>query len=323
MTLAVLPVLLAGCWACMISMPGDSWSGPLQPLSREEQAVAGGLRRDVEMLAGTIGNRNLFASSKLVQAADFIEARFKEAGLAPTREVFDTRMGKASNIEAEIRGDRQPGEIVIIGAHYDSVFSCPGANDNATGVAALLALASALAGHPGPRTLRFVAFANEEPPFWETEAMGSRVHARRCRERGEKIVAMISLETLGCYSDRDGSQRYPFPVGLFYPSRGNFAAFVGNLGSRSLVRRIVGSFRKHAPFPSEGAALPSWIPGVGWSDHSSFWSEGYPAVMVTDTAPFRYAHYHTAQDTPDKVDFDRCARVVVGLRKVVEELAGE
>src|SRR5262247_1107697 len=119
---AVMAALFAGGWTCMISMPGRSWSGPLQPLSGEEQAVAGSLRRDVEMLAGTLGNRNLYAPTKFAQAADYIEARFKEAGLAPVREVFDTRMGKVSNIEAEIRGDRQPGEIVLIGAHYDSVF---------------------------------------------------------------------------------------------------------------------------------------------------------------------------------------------------------
>lgn len=309
-----------GSWACMIRMPGTSWSGPLPPLSEEERAVAESLKRDVEALAGRIGNRNTHAYPKLMEAVDHIETRMKEAGLTPARQSFDLKVGVCHNIEAEIRGARHPEEIVIVGAHYDSVFGGPGANDNATGVAAMLTLAAAFSRPAPDRTLRFVAFVNEETPYFMTDQMGSRVYARRCRERGEKITAMLSLETMGCFSDRDGTQDYPFPVGLFYPSRGNFIAFVGNLGSRSLVRGSIATFRRHAQFPSEGAALPGGMPGVGWSDHSSFWNEGYPGIMVTDTAPFRYAHYHTANDTPDKVDFERCARVVVGLVPVVAEL---
>jgi len=109
---------------------------------------------------------------------------------------------------------------------------------------------------------------------------------------------------------------------MIYPSTGDFIGFVGNLSSRGLVRRAIGVFREHAQFPSEGAALPSWVPGVGWSDHWAFWQEGYPAIMVTDTAPFRYTHYHTGGDTIDKVDFRRFARVVSGLEPVIRELAG-
>jgi hypothetical protein len=134
---------------------------------------------------------------------------------------------------------------------------------------------------------------------------------------------MLSLETLGYYSDREGSQRYPFPFGLLYPSRADFVGFVSNIGSRSLLRRCVGSFRRTTAFPSEGLAAPAWIPGVSWSDHSSFWEQGYPAIMVTDTALYRYPAYHTAADTPDRVDFDRLARVVAGLARVVVDLAGD
>ena len=141
--------------------------------------------------------------------------------------------------------------------------------------------------------------------------------ARRCRERGEKVVAMFSLETIGYYDDTPGSQKYPPPFGLFYPSEGNFIGFIGNLASRNLVRQVVGAFRQNEQFPSEGAALPELIPRIGDSDHASFWHEGYPALMVTDTANFRYPYYHTPEDTIDKVDFDRLARVVRGLEKVV------
>jgi len=132
---------------------------------------------------------------------------------------------------------------------------------------------------------------------------------------------MLSLETMGCFSEAEGSQSYPLPFSLFYPSRGNFIAFVGNLESRSLVHRAIACFREHARFPSEGGAVPGFIQGVGWSDHWSFWQAGYPAIMITDTAPFRYAHYHLATDTPDRIDFESLARITAGLEKVVEDLS--
>jgi Zn-dependent M28 family amino/carboxypeptidase len=172
------------------------------------------------------------------------------------------------------------------------------------------------------RTVRLVAFVNEEPPFFLTGDMGSRFYARRSRERSEKIVAMFSLETIGYYSDAKGSQHYPFPFSLFYPNTANFIGFVSNISSRDLVRQSIASFRQHTAFPSQGAAAPGWMTGIGWSDHWSFWREGYPAIMVTDTALFRYAHYHTPEDTPDKIDYARTARVILGLARVIAELAG-
>jgi Zn-dependent M28 family amino/carboxypeptidase len=172
---------------------------------------------------------------------------------------------------------------------------------------------------PG-RTLRFTAFVNEEPPYFRTELMGSRVHVANARKRGEKFVAMLSLETIGYYSDRPKSQKYPPPVGLVYPDTGNFIGFVGNLSSRSLVRSCIRTFRDTTSFPSEGLAAPEFVSGVGWSDQWAFWQVGCPAIMVTDTAPFRYPHYHEASDTPDKLDYERMARVVGGLGRVVGEL---
>lgn len=186
---------------------------------------------------------------------------------------------------------------------------------------ATLALARRFADRQPARTVRFVLFVNEESPYFQTEAMGSLVYARECRQRGDNIVAMFSLETIGYYSDRPGSQQYPWPLSAVYPSTGNFIAFVGNIASDHLVKQVVESFRRHAQFPSEGGALPGVIPGVGWSDHWSFWQAGYPALMVTDTAPFRYAHYHSAEDAPDKLDYESTARVVVGLDTVLDEMA--
>jgi len=304
----------------MIRMPGKSYSRPLPPLSPYEMALSHVLRNDVEKVAGQIGIRNLDRLSALSQAADFIENRLKEYNYIVERETFEVERKQYSNIKVEIRGSRLPEEIIVIGAHYDSAGDSPGANDNASGVAALLALAHTFSREKPVRTLRFVAFTNEEPPFFKSDFMGSRVHAKRCREGHENIVAMLSLETIGYYSDVKRSQIYPPLLSLFYPSTGNFIAFVGNLSSRRLLRQVITSFRRNALFPSEGAVLPSWIPGVDWSDHWSFWKEHYPAIMITDTAPFRYPEYHSISDTPDKIDYERLARVVVGLEKIIREL---
>lgn len=305
----------------MIRMPGQSYSGPLPPLSSREQARRDGLRRDVEKLGGAIGERNTVFHRHLIAAAEFIEAELRQAGYDIRRQEYEVAGKICRNLDAETKGVTRPAEIVIVGAHYDSVLGSPGANDNGSGVAALLALARAFAGKSAARTLRFVAFVNEEPPYFQTRAMGSMVYAGACRGRGEDIVAMISLETIGYYSDERGSQAYPFPLNFFYPGTGNFIAFVGNVSSRRLVRKAVESFRRHAPFPSEGAAVFGFIPGVGWSDHWSFWRHGYPAIMATDTAPYRYPFYHSAGDTPDQIDYDRLARVVSGLEAVVADLA--
>jgi len=300
-------------------MPGKNISTAAQ-LSADEIVLRGELAADVQKLAGEIGERNMQRYPQLNAAADFIEDSFSRAGLRTRRDTYEVDGRACHNIEAEIPGTRP--QIIVIGAHYDSVFGAPGANDNGSGVAALLALARRFAGKTTGQTLRFVAFANEEPPYFQTEQMGSLVYARRCKAHGDRISAMISLETMGYFSDAPRSQTYP-SVGIrpFYPSTGNFIAFVGNIRSRALLHRSIRLFRQQAKLPSEGGALPSFIPGVGWSDQWAFWQCGYPAFMVTDTAPFRYPHYHEATDTPHKLEYDRFALVVSGMEKTVAELA--
>ena len=318
-------VPLSWAYMTMIRMPGASFQGPLPPLTEVQLALRDSLLSDVETLAGEIGPRGVMEPEALAAAAAFIEQSLADAGYEVARQCVEFGGTSSCNIEAERRGGRLADEIVVIGGHYDSVLvesqPCPGANDNASGAAATLALARAFAEQSPQRTVRFVLFVNEEPPFFQNPYMGSWIYAKRCKERNENIVAMLSLETIGYYSDEPGSQKYPFPLGLLYPSTGNFITFVGNVGSRNLVRQSIGSFRRHAKFPSEGGALPGSMPGVGWSDHWAFWQEGYPAIMVTDTAPYRYPHYHEPTDTPDKLDYDRMARVVDGLERVVVDLA--
>ena len=319
-----LVILLLGiAWWIMIRMPGTSYHGQLPAPDESLKALKDELRREVQRLAVDIGERNVRGCPRqLAQAADYIESQFKAAGYEVKRQEYEVSNVKCDNLEAEITGKVRPGEIVVVGAHYDTVLGTPGANDNTSGVAATLALARRFSHQKNDRTVRFVAFVNEEPPYFQTDQMGSRVYARQCRKRCDKIVAMLSLETLGWYDDAAGSQNYPPPFTLLYPSTGNFIGFIGNTESRDLVRQAIGTFRRHEPFPSEGAAVPEAIPGVGFSDQWSFWREGYPAIMVTDTALFRYPHYHHPQDTIDKVDFDKMARVVRGLEKVVADLAG-
>jgi len=307
-------------------MPGKNIS-KAAPLSPDEITLREELRADVQKLAGEIGERNMWRYAQLNAAADFVEDSFSRAGLRPRRDSYELHGQACHNIEAEIPGHSQgaavssPPAIILIGAHYDSVLGSPGANDNGSGVAATLALARRVASRKTEHTLRFVAFVNEEPPYFLLDEMGSNVYAGRCKARGDKISAMISLETIGYFSDAPHSQSYPSPgLGIFYPKVGNFIGFVSNVHSRTLLRRVVSLFRKQAKIPSEGAALPSFVPGVSWSDQWSFWRHGYPGIMITDTAPFRYPYYHSASDTPDKLDYDRFALVVSGMEKVIEDL---
>ena len=306
-------------------MPGKNIS-TAAPLSSDELSLREELRTDVQKLAGEIGERNMDRYPQLLAAADFIEQSFARAGLQPRRDSYELLGRACHNIETEIQGmtASQPSSVLVIGAHYDSVVGCPGANDNGSGVAALLALARRFVERSTSSTLRFVAFVNEEPPYFLSPQMGSHVYAQRCKERGDHIVGMISLETIGYFSDAPNSQSYPAPgFGAFYPKTGNFIGFVANTGSRELLRRTLSIFRAQKKIPSEGAALPGFIPGVSWSDHWSFWQFGYPAIMITDTAPFRYPHYHLPSDTPEKLDYDRFALVVSGMEKVIVDLLKE
>jgi hypothetical protein len=302
--------------------PGQSFSGPLAELTAHEKLLAASLRKDVEHLASDIGERSMARYAKLVEAAAFIEKSLGDDGFKVERQTYEVRGRKCANLEIEIKGTKAPAEIFVVGAHYDSAPGAKGADDNGSGVAALLALGRAFSGRQSDRTLRLVAFTNEEPPYFQEPGMGSLHYAKRCEERKENIVGMISVETIGYYTDAPDSQHYPPPLGMIYPSTGNFIAFVTSPQSDSLVRAAAASFRRHAKFPSQWGVAPAFIPGVGWSDHWSFWDQGYQAIMITDTALFRYPHYHKATDTPDKLDYPRMARVVAGIEQMVGDLAG-
>jgi Zn-dependent M28 family amino/carboxypeptidase len=285
------------------------------------RSQASQLHSHVEMLAVTIGERNLWRYASLRRAADYITATLQANGLQTGDQTFEVSRLPVANISAEIAG-RTSDEILVVGAHYDTVSNCPGANDNGTGVAALLELSRRFRERPQARTIRFVAFVNEEPPFFQTAQMGSMVYAQAARARGDRITGMLSLETMGYYSDERGSQHYPAPLDAVHPDTGNFIGFVSDVPSEPFLRRAADAFRTGTRFPLEVAAAPAELPGVGWSDHWSFWQAGYPALMVTDTAPFRYPWYHRPEDTLDKICFEQMAEVVKGLEAVISVLTG-
>lgn len=319
--LIITSILIFG-WSLMVWMPGVSYRQGLPPLTAKEIELQIHLQSDVETLASKIGRRNASNYQNLVAAKDFLDRELTLAGYTVRDQKYTIDGQTFSNLEVEIPGSTLADEILVIGGHYDSAFTSPGANDNATGTAAVLALAREFVGTKPMRTLRFIEFTNEEPPFFWTKNMGSLVYAQNAKERGDKIVGMFSLETLGYFTDKANTQKYPPPLSFLYPSQGNFVGFVSDIDSRELLRNTIRSFRAQAKFPSEGAALPNLIQGVGWSDHWSFWQQGYQALMITDTATFRYPHYHTDDDTVDKIDFEKLARVTYGISKVIRDFVG-
>ncbi|MBX9720826.1 MAG: M28 family peptidase [Candidatus Obscuribacterales bacterium] len=321
----VLDIFLLGCllaiacaFASVIWMPGSSYRGAILPFANDEQDIEKHLRSYENKLAVEIGQRNSVES--LQKSIQYIEDTLKSFGYEIEEQDFTVDGHNFKNISAELTGVSEPKQILLIGAHYDSVNGSPGANDNGSGVSSVLEIARQNAGKKNAKTLRFVFFTNEEPPYFSSKEMGSYFYAKQCAERNENIIGLLVMETLGYYTDQPNSQTYPASFVPGYPSTGNFVAFVGNQDSRLLVESCVGTFRAECKFPSEGVSAPNWVNGVDWSDQYWFWRNGYRALMITDTALYRYQYYHTLQDTPDKMNFPSFARVVSGLTKVVGKL---
>jgi hypothetical protein len=320
---AAVIALIVGAVLWMTAVPGKSYEGPLPPLTAEQGELATRLRAHVSAIASV--PHNVAHAEELERAASYIERELGKLGYEVQRQPFVADGVEVRNLHVVVEPQSTDAKTLVVGAHYDSAFNAPGANDNGTGAAAVIELARLLSDvrRKSALRLRLVLFVNEEPPYFKSDAMGSFVYAKEMKRRGEPLWGMLSLETLGFYSNEDHSQRYPPPLGLLYPTKGNFIAFVGLTSSRSFVRSTVRAFRSVAQFPSVGGTAPAAIPGIDWSDHWSFEQIGVPSLMVTDTAPFRYPHYHTPEDTPDKVDYDGLARVVWDLERVVRAWALE
>lgn len=300
---------------------------PIQPpLSDQEVEVRDLVRGHVESLAGLIGIRHDSRPSSLDATVAYIQHQFESLGQLVRVETYPTAVWEAKNLVVEWPGNKRPDDIVILGGHYDTVRGTPGADDNATAIAGLLAVCRLLKGRTFAKTIRFVAFANEEPPHFSTKTMGSMVYAKGCRTRGDRIHAMICLEMLGYYDTAPGTQTYPAElpkiVSPLLRSTGDFIALVSNIASRRQLRRFTRGFKSVAKSPVTSVPVPKARDLLWVSDHGPFWDQGYPALMVTDTAWFRNPHYHAPTDTPETLDYDRMARVVGGVAGGVAKLAG-
>jgi hypothetical protein len=318
---ASLVALLGVAYWYMVKCEG-SWEGvPLEAgMKRELSEIENLLRADVSYLSETIGPRNPAHYASLTQAAEWISERWRSQGYEVRAQAFPVEGKECANLEIEIPGRRIPSEIVIVSAQYDTWPESPGANNNASGMAVLLKLSDMLKDYEPDRTLRLVAFVTQEPPYDNTESMGSMRYARRSRERGEKIRVMLSMDAIGIYKQARGTQNIPFPFSLFYPDRGNFLAFIADLGTRPYVIEATRGFKKGSSFPIEAASVPKWVKGASWSDHGSFWRFGYPGIQVTDTGAFRASSHTTSDDTMEKIDFGALARITVGMYGSILEL---
>jgi Zn-dependent M28 family amino/carboxypeptidase len=294
-------------------------------MTTEREELARRLYTHVDRLAGLIGPRPSWNATTFEAAATYIEREFQQLGDSVDREWYDAGGREVSNIVVSRRGTRKPHEIIVLGAHYDTVSTTPGADDNASAVAVLIESARLLHGKNFRRTIRFVGFACEEPPHFHTGTMGSQQHARRCRERNENILGMLCLEMVGYFTTAENSQRVPEAIPRLlrwiFPRRGDFLAAVGNLRSVRLLWKFRRGFKRASPMPLFSIALPEAIHEIRLSDNSSFWDQGYPALMLTDTSFLRNPHYHEPTDTPDTLDFDRMAQVTLGVVGAMERLA--
>lgn len=321
-TITMLAILGSSILAFLswCQLPDHNYGLVVPELNHDQTILAENLSRHVRVLASSIGPRNLNRSpSGLEKAAYFIKQFLETNGYPVFEHSFTTTSGLAKNLIADKEGS-DPDHLLIIGAHYDSFNYSPGADDNASGVAMLLELAR-IFRQASPRTsIKFVFFTNEEPPFYETSDMGSRRYVDEVLVSEKRIVRMINLESVGYFTTTLNSQVYPFPLNLLYRSVGDFIGFVSDLKSRDFLQQTVGSFKYASNFPTGSSSLPRMLPGVDWSDHAAFWQTNRRAVMVTDSAMFRYPHYHLESDTADRLDYKAMAQVTTGLVAVITDL---
>jgi len=302
--------LLAGVTASCVSQPG------VRAIESGEVTVeVTALQRHVQALAVTYYPRSVDNFAMLEAAGDYVLAEMRAAGAKPEIQTVDVNGIVYRNFIARF-GPAQ-GPLLVIGAHYDSCGQTPGADDNASGVAALLELTRLLARAPPSQPVELVAYTLEEPPYFRTEHMGSYRHASALAQQKRAVRLMVSLEMIGFFRDEPKSQDYPVAgLGLLYPDQGNFIAVVGAFSDVSNVRRIKALFKGASDLPVESINAPSSVPGVDFSDHANYWRFDMPAVMVTDTAFLRNPNYHERSDTPETLDYARMAKVVRAMHAV-------
>ncbi len=291
-----------------------------------DQRLSDRLFQHVDMLADVIGVRHLDKPGTMAAASGYIEQQLSGSGLTVEKECYEVGSYSTHNLVTSIPGDKRADEIIVLGAHYDSVRESPGADDNASAVAVLIEVARLLKKHQPTRTIRFVAFTCEEAPYFNLGQMGSQHHARQSRQRGDNIIGMLCLEMMGYYRDEPGSQTLPPGIPKWaswaFPSTADFLAAIGNPMSWKLCWQFRRGFKQASRFPLFSVCLPEKIQEIRRSDNSSFWDCGYPALMLTDTSFLRSPHYHQPSDTPDTLNYARMSHVTIGVAQAVRRLAG-
>jgi hypothetical protein len=278
------------------------------------------LKEHVKILAEEMFPRDSEHPQNLDRVASYISDRFVEAHGLVVRQPFIVNGKTYQNVIAGF--GPQIGERIIVGAHYDVAGELPGSDDNASAVAGLLELAVLLGSAPLDTRVDLVAFTLEEPPYFNTEYMGSAVHAYSLKTQNVAVRIMISLEMIGFFTDVPNSQRLPLPLmDLLYPTKGNFVAVIGKIGQGNVVRRVKKGMQTGSALPVYSFNAPAIMLGINLSDHINYWNQGYAAVMVTDTAFMRNFRYHTAEDKPDTLDYERMAMTVQGVYAAVMEIA--
>lgn len=290
---------------------------------RHFRTIRKALRHHVDVLSNEFGPRNFQHYGALTKTAAYIEQQMQRCSGIRSVQDFEVEDKCYRNLTFEKLGKTKSDEIIVVGAHYDTVVNSPGADDNASGIAGLLEICRLLETYENQRTIRFVAFTLEEPPFFATENMGSHVYAQACRQKGENIICMIALEMLGFYSRQKNSQRAPFAVpNKKYSHRADFIALIGNQASQQIARQIANFLRQPLLIKTEAYIPHSYSAEIELSDHASFWKQNYPAVMITDTAFYRNPHYHEPTDTIDTLNFRYFTRVVFSLSQTLIQLDG-
>lgn len=270
------------------------------------------LRGHVDTLAHTFHPRDWHHPDNLDKAAEYIAGHFKAAGAAVEFQDFAVQDKRYRNVIGRFGVGK--GRKVVVGAHYDACGETPGADDNASGVAALIELAYLVGHEPPSSEVELVAYTLEEPPFFRTAMMGSAIHAKSIAPESSSIRGVIVLELVGYFSDEWGSQSYPIPMlRLMYPSRGNFIGVIGPWNQGAWVKTVKAGMQGATDLPVYSIRAPSVVPGVDFSDHLNYWPYGFNALMITDTAFYRNREYHLAGDTPDRLDYGRMAKVAVAV----------
>jgi hypothetical protein len=276
--------------------------------------IRANLTAHVKYLSQDLGDRSIYRPEMLKAAENYVFENFARLGYAPRRQTFICERQEVSNV---IAGDQSPQGYYILGAHFDTVYGTPGADDNASGVAVLLEVARLAKTLALPQPWTFIGFTTEEPPIFFTPYMGSSVYARKAKKNKEKILGMLCLEMVGYYRQEPDSQSLPLSLKLMgYPTTGNFIGLVSDWRSKPLMQRLDRAIKQGCRLPTATLAVPLGgylLPEVRLSDHANFWDEGYRAIMLTDTSFFRNPHYHGAGDVLETLDLEAMTELTLGL----------